>query len=76
MRWLYWLRELLLPVTSAQARKRVDTIERALAALRAEVASLPAHERAARAQDIQMLLAAQARARNVLSDTLDDRAER
>jgi len=76
MRWLYWLREHLLPVTSAQARKRVDTIERALAALRAEVASLPAHERAARARDVQMLLTAQARARNVLSDTLDDRAER
>jgi hypothetical protein len=44
--------------------------------LRAEVAALPAHERVARAADVQALIAEQAHARNVLSDTLDDRRER
>jgi hypothetical protein len=58
------------------AQRRVDTIDRTLAALRAEVASLPPHERAARMPEVQMLIAAQARARNDLSDALDDRAER
>jgi hypothetical protein len=37
---------------------------------------LPAHKRAARAADVQALITKQAHARNVLSDTLDDRVER
>ena len=76
MRWLHRLRVRLLPTTSKGAQQRVDTIDHALAALRAEVASLPPDERASRASDVQALIVAQARARNVLSDTLDDRAER
>jgi hypothetical protein len=76
MRWFHWLRIRLLPVTRASAQKRVDAIDQALADLRAEVASLPAHERAAHTRDVQALLTEQAHARNVLSDTLDDRAER
>ena len=76
MRWLHRVRVWLLPLTRAMAQRRVDAIDRALAALRAEVAALPPHERAARMQDVQALIAAQARARNELSDVLDDRAER
>ena len=76
MRWLHRVRVLLLPLTRNVAQRRVDAIDRALAALRAEVASLPPEERAARMQDVQTLIAAQARARNQLSDALDDRAER
>lgn len=75
MGWLHWLRVRLLPMTPAAARQRVDTIDRALAALRAEIAALPPDERAARAPDVQALIAAQAHARNMLSDALDDRAE-
>jgi hypothetical protein len=76
LNWLHRLRIHLLPVTPASAQKRVDAIDHALARLRTEVASLPAHERAARAREIQALVAEQARARNILSDALDDRAER
>jgi hypothetical protein len=76
MRWLHQLRVWLLPLTSRSAQRRVEDIDRTLAALRAEVASLPPDERAARTRDVQMLIAAQARARNDLSDALDDRAER
>lgn len=76
MRWLHRLRVHLLPLTRAGAQKRVDTVDHALARLRAEVSSLPADERAARAPDIQALIAEQARVRNRLSDSLDDRAER
>jgi hypothetical protein len=63
-------------MTANAAQQHVDTIERELAALRAEVAALPPDERAARAQEVQALLAAQARARMALSDALDDRAKR
>jgi hypothetical protein len=76
MRWPYWLRIRLFPVTYAEAQQHVDAIDHALADLRAEVAALPAHERAARAPDVQALIAEQAHARNVLSDTLDGRPER
>jgi len=76
MRWIRWLRVRLLLATPANAQKRVEVLDHALAVLRAEVAALPAHERAARAPDIQALLAEHARARNVLSDALDDRAAR
>lgn len=76
MRWIRWLRVRLLLATPANAQKRVEVLDQALAALRAEVAALPAPERAARAPDVQALLAEQARARNVLSDALDDRAAR
>jgi hypothetical protein len=76
MRWLHWLRKRLFPVSYAAAQQHVDTIDHALADLRAEVAALPAQERAAHAPDIQALIAEQARARNVLSDKLDDRQER
>ena len=76
MRWLHRVRVWLLPLTRNVAQRRVDALDRALAVLRAEVASLPPEERAARIQDVQTLIAAQARARNELSDALDDRAER
>jgi hypothetical protein len=66
----------LFPVTYAVAQQHVDTIDRALADLRAEVAALPAQERDVRAADIQALIVEQAHARNVLSDRLDDRRER
>lgn len=76
MRWLHRLRVWLIPLTRSVAQRRVDEIDRALAALRAEVASLPPPERAARMPDVQTLVATQTRARNELSDALDDRAER
>jgi hypothetical protein len=76
MRWFHWLRIHLLPVSYAAAQQRVDALDHALADLRAEVAALPPDQRAARAQEIQRLIAEHANARNVLSDTLDDRAER
>lgn len=76
MNWLHQLRVRLLPVTPAEAQKRVEAVDQALAKLRTEVASLPADERAARARDIQALVAEQARVRNILSDALDARAER
>jgi hypothetical protein len=76
MGWLHSLRIRLFPMTYVEAQKHVDAIDHALAGLRAEIASLPAHERAARAPDLQALIIEQARARNVLSDTLDERSER
>lgn len=76
MRWLRWLRIHVFPVTQAAAQHHVDAIDHALAKLRAEVAALPAHERLTRAADVQALIAKQARARNVLSDTLDDHQKR
>lgn len=76
MHWLHQLRIHLLPITSARAQKRVDDIDHALAKLRTEIALLPPVARSARAQDVQALIAAQAHARDVLADTLDDRIER
>jgi hypothetical protein len=76
MRWFDRLRAHLLPITSAEAQQRVDAIDHALADLRAAIASLPADERAAHAPDVQALIVEQAHARNLLSDKLDDRAER
>jgi hypothetical protein len=76
MNWLHWLRAHLLPITPAQAQKRVNAIDHALADLRAEVAALPPDQRAARMSDIQALIAEHARTRNMLADALDDRAER
>ena len=76
MGWLHRLRVRLLPLSSRSAQRRVEEIDRALAALRAEVEALPPEQRAARMRDVQALIAAQARARNELSDALDDRAER
>jgi hypothetical protein len=76
MRWLHWVRVRIFPVTQASAQHQVDAVDIALADLRAEIASLPAPERAARAAEVQALIAEQARARNMLSDKLDDRLER
>ena len=76
MRWLHRLRIRLFPMTYAAAQQHVDTIDRALADLRADVAALPAQERDVRAADVQALIVEQAHARNVLSDKLDDRQER
>jgi len=66
----------IFPVTRAAAQHHVNAIDSALANLRAEVAALPPHERPAHAAHIQELVAKQAHARNILSDTLDDRQER
>jgi len=76
MRWFrsLWLR--IIPMTPAEAQKRVDAVDHALADLRAEVAALPAHERAARAPDVHALIVEQAHVRNILSDALDDRSKR
>lgn len=76
MNWLHWFRVLLFPMTAPVAQQQVDRIERSLAALRAKVAALPPDQRDAQAQEIHTLLVAQARARAVLADALDDRAER
>jgi hypothetical protein len=76
MRMFRWLRLHIIPMTPAEAQKRVDAVDHALADLRAEVASLPAHERAARAADVHALIVEQAHVRNILSDTLDDRSKR
>lgn len=76
MNWLHRLRVRLFPVTAAEAQRRVNTADQALGKLRSEVAALPANQRAARAEDIQALVTEQARVRNILSDALDDRAER
>jgi hypothetical protein len=76
MRWFHSLRVRIFPVTQAAAQHQVDAIDHALADLRAEIAALPPNERVARAADVQALVAKQAHARNVLSDTLDDRRER
>ena len=76
MRWLHRLRVWLLPLTRSMAQRRVDALDRTLAALRAEIAALPPHARAARMQEVQTLIAAHARARNELSDALDNRQER
>ena len=76
MRWLHRLRVWLLPLNRTTAQRRVDSLDRTLAALRAEIAALPPQARAARLQEVQTLIAAQARARNELSDALDDRQER
>jgi hypothetical protein len=76
MRWFrsLWLR--IIPMTPAEAQKRVDAVDHALADLRAAVAALPADERAARAPDVHALIVEQAHVRNILSDTLDDRSKR
>lgn len=76
MSWLHRLRVRLLPVTPAEAQRQVNAADQALGKLRSEVAALPADQRAARAEDIQALVTEQARVRNMLSDALDDRAER
>ena len=76
MGWLHRLRIRLFPVTYSAAQQHVDTIDQALAELRAEVAALPAQKRDVRAADVRALIAEQAHARNVLSDKLDDRQER
>lgn len=76
MGWLHWLRVRLLPITPAEAQQRVDAIDQTLADLRAAVAALPPDKRATHARHIQALISAQAQARNVLSDALDNRSER
>ena len=76
MNWLQWLRARLFPITPAEAQKRVNAIDHALAQLRGEIAALPPDQRAARMSDVQALIAEHARIRNKLADALDDRAER
>ena len=66
---MQWLRQLW-------AQRRVDHIDRTLAELRAKVRALPPEERAAFAKEIQAMVEEQARARNDLSDALDDRHKR
>jgi hypothetical protein len=66
---MQWLRQLL-------AQRKVDTVDRTLAELRAKVRALPPEQRAAFAQAIQEMVAEQARARNELSEALDDRYKR
>lgn len=76
MRWLHRLRVRFLPMSAYMAQQRVDTLDRTLAKLRSEIAAFPPHERESRMQEVRTLIAAQARARNDLSDALDDREER
>ena len=66
---MHWLRQIL-------AQRKVDTIDRTLAELRAKVQALPTDNREAFAKEIQALVGAQARARNDLSEALDDRYKR
>ena len=76
---MHWLRKLwaqLSRLTPATARRRVDTVDRTLAELRAKVRVLPLDQQAAFAKEIQAMIAEQARAHNALNDALDDRHER
>jgi len=76
---MHWLRKLWAQLTAlspAAAQRRVDTIDRTLAELRAKVRALPPEQRAAFAKEIQSLIEQQAHARNDLDDALDDRHDR
>ena len=64
-----WLRQIL-------AQRKVDMIDRTLAELRAKVQALPTDNREAFAKEIQAMVGEQARARNDLSEALDDRYKR
>ncbi|HJZ47009.1 MAG TPA: hypothetical protein VKE41_07570 [Roseiflexaceae bacterium] len=59
-----------------RAQQRVDKIDRTLAELRAKVRALPPEQQAAFAKEIQAMVEEQARARNELSNALDDRRKR
>jgi outer membrane murein-binding lipoprotein Lpp len=76
MHWFRRIWALLTRLSPAAAQRRVDTIDRTLAELRAKVRALPPEQRAAFAKEIQAMVDEQARARNALSDALDDRHER
>jgi hypothetical protein len=73
MSWLQRLWEQLTRLSPATAQRRVDTVDRTLAELRAKVRALPPEQRAAFAQEIQAMIEEQAKARNDLNDALDDR---
>jgi hypothetical protein len=73
MNWLQRLWEQLTRLSPATAQRRVDTVDRTLAELRAKVRALPPEQRAAFAQEIQAMIEEQAKARNDLNDALDDR---
>ena len=66
---MHWLRQIL-------AQRKVDKIDRTLAELRAKVHALPADNREAFAKEIQAMVGEHARARNELSEALDDRYKR
>ena len=66
---MQWFRQRL-------AQRKVDKIDRTLAELRAKVRALPPDKRAAFAKEIQAMVGEQARARNELSEALDDRYKR
>ena len=66
---MHWLRQIL-------AQRKVDKIDSTLAELRAKVHALPTDKRQAFAKEIQAMVGEQARARNELSEALDDRYQR
>ena len=58
------------------AQRKVDIVDRALAELRVKMQALPVDKREALSKEIQAMVGAQARARNELSEALDDRYKR
>jgi hypothetical protein len=76
MHWLQRFWQQLTRLSPAAAQRRVDTVDRTLAELRAKVRALPPEQQAAFAQEIQAMIEQQAKARNDLNDALDDRGDR
>lgn len=76
MQWLQRFWKQLTRLSPAAAQRRVDTVDRTLAELRAKVRALPPEQQAAFAREIQAMIEQQAKARNDLNDALDDRGDR
>jgi uncharacterized coiled-coil DUF342 family protein len=76
MDWFRRLWEQLTRLSPASAQRRVDSVDRTLAELRAKVRALPPEQRAAFAQEIQAMIEQQAKAHQDLNDALDDRGDR
>ena len=73
MDWLRQLWERLTRTSPAAAQRRVDSIDRNLAELRAKVRALPPEQQATFAKEIQAMIEQQAKAHQALNDALDDR---
>jgi hypothetical protein len=75
MDWLHRLLAKLTRLSPAAAQRRVDTIDRILAELRAKVRTLPLDQHSAFAQEIREMIERQAKAHNDLNAALDDRRD-
>lgn len=76
MDWLRHLWNLLTRRSPAAAQHHADSVDTALAELRARVRALPTEQQAAFAKEIQAMIKQQAKAHDDLNDTLDDRRAR